>query len=181
MGSSVKKRNPGLGQEHSSFDEPFVSKYRYYLSANKLDIAMTQKARRDIRRETFDQYPIYLQHTLFFNGEDFQKVRTLEVCSRFLAYEELREKGNKYFNKGQFVKSLDYYERAMSLFRWLEHKETEKSMSDSSVKSVSEIQSMQSIDSEVSKIQLNLEEESYGKNQKEEQHKEMDQMRQKYK
>ena len=77
MGSSVKKRNPGLSQIASAFDEPFVSKYRYYLSSNKLDIAMTQKVRKDIKREEFDMYPIYLQHTLFFNGEDFKKVRTL--------------------------------------------------------------------------------------------------------
>jgi tetratricopeptide (TPR) repeat protein len=40
-----------------------------------------------------------------------------------MAYEELREKGNKYFNKGKYYLALDYYERAMSLFRWLEHRE----------------------------------------------------------
>ena len=43
-----------------------------------------------------------------------------------MAYEDLREKGNKYYNKGKYFKALDYYERAMSLFRWLEFKEPEK-------------------------------------------------------
>ena len=141
---------------------------------------MTQKARRDIKREEFDKYPIYLQHTLFFSGEDFKKVRTLEVCSRFLAYEELREKGNKFFNKGQFLKSLDYYERAMSLFRWLEYREPEKSLSESNIRSSSEIMSMQSIDSDASKIHLNLDSESR-ENQREEANKEMTEMRDKYK
>jgi hypothetical protein len=36
-----------------------------------------------------------------------------------MAYEELREKGNKEFNKGNYGRALDYYERAMSLYKWL--------------------------------------------------------------
>ena len=76
-----------------------------------------------VSREVFNNYPIYLQHTLFFNGEDYKKVRNLEVCSRFMAYEQLREKGNKRFNQGRYYEALDFYERAMSLFRWLEHQE----------------------------------------------------------
>jgi hypothetical protein len=32
----------------------------------------------------------------------------------------LRERGNKCYTKGRFVQALEYYERAMSLFRWLE-------------------------------------------------------------
>ena len=40
-----------------------------------------------------------------------------------MAYEELREKGNKHYNKGRFSEALEFYERAMSVFRWLEHHE----------------------------------------------------------
>lgn len=40
-----------------------------------------------VSRDVFDTYPLYLQHTLFYNEEDFKKVRSLECCSRFLAYE----------------------------------------------------------------------------------------------
>ncbi len=40
-----------------------------------------------------------------------------------MAYEQLREKGNKKFNKGKYYEALDFYERAMSLFRWLEYQE----------------------------------------------------------
>ena len=110
-----------------------------------------------MKREVFNGYPIYLQHTLFYNGEDYQKVRSFECCSRFLAYEELREKGNKYFNKGQYSKALDYYERAMSLFRWLEHKEPKPDLSFSEGQSHSEISSE---DEMGSKVHLNIKEES---------------------
>jgi hypothetical protein len=42
-----------------------------------------------------------------------------------MAYEELRERGNKEYNQGKYSSSLEYYERALSLFKWLEHKEPE--------------------------------------------------------
>ena len=71
MGGSDKKKNPNLGLSCEGYNEPFVSKFKYYLSANKC----------------FEKYPIYLQHTLFYNGEDYKKVRGLECCSRFMAYE----------------------------------------------------------------------------------------------
>ncbi len=130
MGGSDKKKNPSLGLNCEGYDEPFVSKFKYYLSANKLDFTAAKRAggRLPASRELFEKYPIYLQHTLFYNGEDYKKVRGLECCSRFMAYEELRQKGNKHFNKGRFYRALDYYERAMSLFRWLEyHEDADKS------------------------------------------------------
>jgi len=40
-----------------------------------------------------------------------------------MAYEQLREKGNKLYNQGKFYEAIDFYERAMSLFRWMEHQE----------------------------------------------------------
>lgn len=40
-----------------------------------------------------------------------------------MAYEQLREKGNKFYNKGKFYEAIEFYERAMSLFRWMEHQE----------------------------------------------------------
>ena len=119
MTSSGKKKNPGLLLDHVAYDEPYVSKYKYYLSTNKLDLTKVEKKNQE--RVVFNQYPIYLQHSLFYQGEDFKKVRRLECCSRFLAYEELREKGNKYFNQGQYGKALEYYERSISLFKWLEY------------------------------------------------------------
>jgi tetratricopeptide (TPR) repeat protein len=87
MGGSDKKKNPSLGLNISGYDEPFVSKFKYYLSANKLDFSSMKKGRSPISRDIFDKYPIYLQHTLFYNGEDYKRVRGLECCSRFMAYE----------------------------------------------------------------------------------------------
>ena len=69
MGGADKKKNPSLGVSNEGFNEPFVSKYKYYLSANKLDFSMLKKNKLpQTNREVFDQYPVYLQHTLFFSG-----------------------------------------------------------------------------------------------------------------
>ena len=43
MGGSEKKRNPDLLQSASGFDEPFVSKFHYYLSANKIDFSLLKR------------------------------------------------------------------------------------------------------------------------------------------
>lgn len=132
MHSSNDQKNPGLqltdqGKHttYSAFDSEMVSKYRYYLSKSKIDMYFLERKRGNRSREVFDNYPLYLQHTLFYQTEDLQKIRTFECCSRFMAYEELRERGNKEYNKGNYYASLDYYERALSLFKWLEHKEPE--------------------------------------------------------
>lgn len=71
----------------------------------------------------FDKYPLYLKHTLFYASEDLVKIRSFECCSRFMAYDELRERGNKEFHAGNYNLALDYYEKALSLFKWLEHRE----------------------------------------------------------
>lgn len=78
-GSSQKKKNPDLKQNEQGYNEPFVSKFRYYLSTSKINFANVKRGlpQPTISREIFDTYPIYLQHTLFYNGEDYQKVRSL--------------------------------------------------------------------------------------------------------
>jgi hypothetical protein len=45
MGGSDKKKNPPLGLTAEGFDEPFVSKFKYYLSANKLDFSIGKRGK----------------------------------------------------------------------------------------------------------------------------------------
>lgn len=45
MGGSDKKKNPSLGLSACGFDEPFVSKFKYYLSANKLDFSVGKRGK----------------------------------------------------------------------------------------------------------------------------------------
>lgn len=130
MQASDDQKNPGLQifnqgnvEINLAYDEDHVSKFRFYLSRAKLDFSsLDGKKRTNKSRVIFDSYPIYLQHTLFYSSEDLQKIRTFECCSRFMAYEELRERGNKEYHQGKYNGALEYYERALSLFKWLEYK-----------------------------------------------------------
>jgi hypothetical protein len=45
MGGSDRKKNPSLGLAEQGYDEPFVSKFKYYLSGNKLDFTALKKGR----------------------------------------------------------------------------------------------------------------------------------------
>lgn len=72
MGGSDKKRNPGLSQTNTAYDEPFISKFSYYLSLNKIDFSLLKAKNTGLpqirTREVFNTYPIYLKHTLFYQG-----------------------------------------------------------------------------------------------------------------
>jgi hypothetical protein len=133
MSSSDDQKNPGLqlydqgtSVINSAYDSEMVSKFKYYLSRTKIDLYFLEKRRLNKSREIFDRYPLYLQHTLSYNTEDLVKIRSIECCSRFMAYEELRERGNKEYHLGNYSSTLDYYEQALSLFKWLEHREPTK-------------------------------------------------------
>ena len=52
-----------------------------------LAILKQKEGYKKMSRTKFNEYPIYVQHTLFYTGKDFQKVREFECCSRFMAYE----------------------------------------------------------------------------------------------
>ena len=43
MASSGTKKNPNLGITQEGYDEPYVSKFKYYLSANKLNFDAIRK------------------------------------------------------------------------------------------------------------------------------------------
>ena len=64
-----------------------------------------------MKRETFENYPIYLKHTVFHTDEKMEKIRTLEIGHRFFIYDKFREKGNKEYNKGNFESALVFYQQ----------------------------------------------------------------------
>lgn len=47
MNSSGAKKNPNLGIQHEGgFDEPFVSKYKYYLSDSKINFSEIRRGKK---------------------------------------------------------------------------------------------------------------------------------------
>ena len=81
-------------------------------------------------RKVFDEYPIYLKHTLFHNDEEMQKLRKFEMANQFLVFDSLRESANKMFNQQKYSEAIALNERALSCFRWLELKDDDENEQD---------------------------------------------------
>jgi hypothetical protein len=106
-----------------SYELPYVSTWGYFLDFEGGKI-ITNDPRED--RKLFDQYPIYLKHTLYIMDEPLTKLRSMEINSRFFAQDELKEEGNWHYRKKNYYKALYYYEYALSALKWLEYHPTEQ-------------------------------------------------------
>jgi len=73
----------------------------------------------EIVREKWNAYPNYLKHTVFHSGEDIEKARKMEIGHKFFIVDNLREKGNRRFRKGKIDEAIQFYERGVSVLRWL--------------------------------------------------------------
>ena len=110
-----------------SYELPYVSTWGYFIDFEGGKI-INNNLRED--RKIFDQYPIYLKHSLYIHDEQLNKLRTMEINQRFFAQDELKEEGNWHYRKKNYHKALHYYEYALSALKWLEYipQEEEKDM-----------------------------------------------------
>lgn len=89
------------------FSIPYVSPLSFLLEFRGL----FARSKIESERNNFDNYPIYLKHTLYHDDEHMKKTRTLEVSHRFFIYDKFKDQGNKSFNKGNYSEAVVYYER----------------------------------------------------------------------
>ena len=115
--SNKRNKNPGFDIPECGHNIPYVSPVAHLLNNGGVF---------DIKQEmTFDQwdnYPIYLKHTIFHTGGDIERTRELEIGHRFFVQDGLRERGNKRFAKGHYTMALKHYNLALSTMRWLDCK-----------------------------------------------------------
>lgn len=63
------------------------------------------------KRAKFNNYPSYLKETLFHDDQSMKRLRGLEISEKFFLGEDWREKGNRYFSKGDYKTALIFYTR----------------------------------------------------------------------
>ena len=122
MSFNSKKVNPGYFIPEINFSHPYISPFHAYLTPG---FTMNNKNPKNQNTKNWDIIPSFIKNSLFYYGENYEKYRLLEVGYKFFASDELREKGNRYFNKGLYAKALSFYEKAASMFVWLECKPDE--------------------------------------------------------
>ena len=113
MGTEPNKRNPGFFIPEIRINVSYVSPFEEFLSQNNI----TNK--NGISYKNWEDYPIYLKESVFYFGKKFDSQRNLEVGYKFFSSDELRERANEAFYKGDFKKSINLTTKALSFFKWL--------------------------------------------------------------
>ena len=83
-----------------------------------------KKARSATFRSVFDRYPKYFQNSVFFCSNDFRGLQQSKCFKeKIFAANQLRELGNEFFHRSNFIDALDLYEKSLAIFKYLENKD----------------------------------------------------------
>ena len=113
--SKRRNKNPNLEIPEPSYNVQYVSPHNSLMGYKGI---FGLKNYETISREQWDQYPIYLKHTVFEISDELQNVRKFEIGRRFFIQDAIREKGNRRYQKGHYTKALAHFEKALSCIRW---------------------------------------------------------------
>lgn len=116
MNQNPKKRNPGYFVPEVIDSEVYVSPFAQVIDSHNI----FSRKRNEKKNPRWNSYPVFLKHSLLYMGPLYDKYRKLEVGYKFFVTDELREKGNRCFQKGKFADALSHYEKAVSIMTWLE-------------------------------------------------------------
>jgi len=71
-------------------------------------------------RKVFDSFPTFYQNSIF-SGQDVVDIRALGFEERLEAADKLKVLGNSHAKDGSHVESLNHYEMALSVFKWIKN------------------------------------------------------------
>lgn len=90
----------------------------------------------EVFRRKYDSFPLWYQHSMFSN-EGVNRARSKKFDERFKEALEYKEKGNESMKNNELYDAMHDYERALSIFTWIENlKEdwTRKEIEDNMIK-----------------------------------------------
>jgi hypothetical protein len=93
----------------------------------KIDITEFRKKTKIVR-----SYPRHLRNSLFIKDDRIEKIRRKEFTLVFFAYDEIKEKANKFYKQKKYRLAIAYYNFAYSILKWLEFKEKKDECSSQS-------------------------------------------------
>lgn len=70
--------------------------------------------------------PKHLRNTLFIFNEKIKEIHRTEFSTLFIIAEEMKEKTNALYNKGQYQEALNQYNIIYSFYKWIELTDKEK-------------------------------------------------------
>ena len=100
---------------YGSFD------FLFYLKGNLEENEWREKT------EKIRNLPRHLKYTLFYQDqEELDKIHKLEFPKVFFMFDELKQKGIRYYNRRKFREALEYFNYAYGLMKWIEFKDKQR-------------------------------------------------------
>ena len=70
-------------------------------------------------RKRYDSWPPWYQNSMFSTAE-VESARKKDFSQRFKFAIECKESGNSYFKQSSYYDAISQYERAVSIFKWVQ-------------------------------------------------------------
>ena len=79
------------------------------------------------KTEKIRNLPRHLKYTLFYQAQpELENIHKLEFPKVFFMFDELKQKGIRYYNRRKFREALEYFNYAYGLMKWVEFKDKER-------------------------------------------------------
>lgn len=117
------KRDPANCEFEPFFEIPIYGNYDFIFEIK----GTVSKEEFNLKTKNIKKMPRHLKYTLFTQDERIKIIRTKEFPIAYFIYDEVKDKGNKLFKQKKYRESLNYYNYAYSMLKWLEFADKERS------------------------------------------------------
>ena len=102
------------------YEIPLYGPYDFlFFLKGDLDLPVWQEKTKKIR-----SLPRYLKYTLFYQDKpELKEIHKLEFPKVFFIFDELKQKGIRYYNRLKYREALEYFNYAYGLMKWIEFKD----------------------------------------------------------
>ena len=107
----------------SHYEVPLYGPYDFlFFLKGDLDSDQWLEKTKEIRN-----LPRYLKYTLFYQDKkELQEIHKLEFPKIFFIFDELKQKGIRYYNRLKYREALEYFNYAYGLMKWIEFKDIKR-------------------------------------------------------
>ena len=122
-GIGKHKKDPGNKEFIPHYEIPLYGPYDFlfFLKGNLEEDEWKEKTK------IIRNLPRHLKYTLFYqNQKELEEIHKLQFPKIFFMFDELKQKGIRYYNRRKFREALEYFNYAYGLLKWVEFKDKER-------------------------------------------------------
>ena len=122
-GIGKHRADPGNKEFNPHYEIPLYGPYDFlfFLKGNLDEDEWKEKTK------TIRGLSRHLKYTLFYqNQKELEEIHKLHFPKIFFMFDELKQKGIRYYNRRKFREALEYFNYAYALLKWVEFKDKER-------------------------------------------------------